>query len=299
MQENPGCIVTKYNFSKLFSKAWYKAIQPQNLISGFSKCGICPYNSEAVKAPIYPTDSQNDDGSEELVQDLDGEMEVVKADTLEDCSGVNTYGRENGEASCMSTSFSHEQVALFNLRYENGYDLFVDPDYVSWLLETHPEDAPAHLMAEVSDPFQPFDPQTSANDMSDFIAELPESYVDERVQEVTLLGDPENKDSISLSITSDVVELSPDTPLVAVSTQPEKDSASIITMTTPKSPISSASDASIEVRGIPSTNSALLTSTGPSALPALTSSISSDTIDTSCGKLFKLEAAHTHECTRV
>ena len=82
MQENPGCVVTKYNFSKLFSKAWYKAIQPQNLISGFSKCGICPYNSEAVKAPIYPTDSQNDNDSEEL--DLDGEMEVVKADTVGD-----------------------------------------------------------------------------------------------------------------------------------------------------------------------------------------------------------------------
>ena len=46
----------------------------------------------------------------------------------------------------MSTSFSPEQVALFNLRYENGYDLLVDPDYVSWLLETHPEDAPAYVI---------------------------------------------------------------------------------------------------------------------------------------------------------
>lgn len=44
-------------------------------------------------------------------------------------------------------------------------------------------------------------------------------YVDQRVQQVTLLGDP---DSTSLSITSDIVELSSlDTPLVAVSTQPE------------------------------------------------------------------------------
>ena len=88
-----GCIVTKYSFSKLFSKAWYKAIQPQNLISGFSKCGISPYNSEA---PIYPTDSQNDDDSEE--PDLDDEMEVVIADTVGDSSGLNTNGRENGEA---------------------------------------------------------------------------------------------------------------------------------------------------------------------------------------------------------
>jgi hypothetical protein len=287
MQENPGCVVTKYNFSKLFSKAWYKAIQPQNLIAGFSKCGICPYNSEAIKAPIYPTDSQNDDDNEDL--DLDGEMAVVKSDTVGDSSGVNLNNSgENGEASCTRTSFSPEQVALFTLRYENGYDLFIDPDYVSWLLETHPEDAPAHITAEVSDPFQQFDDPTSMNDMSDFITDnftfdLPEWYVDERVQEVTLLGDPENKDSISLSIASDVVEPSPDTPLVAVSTQPEK--GSISTMATPKSPISSASDASTEVRGTPSTNPALSASFGPTVQPALTlSPICFDTIDTSRGK---------------
>ena len=146
-------------------------------------------------------------------------------------------------------------------------------------------------MAGVSDPFQPFDDQTSANDISDFIMDssafdLPEWYVDEQVQEVTLLGDPENKDSTSLTITSDVIEqstLSSDTPLVAESTQPEKGSVS--NMATPKSPISSACDASTEVRGTPCTNSSLSMSSGPSVSPALTtSSTSSDTINTSCGK---------------
>ena len=274
MQENPGCVVTKYNFSKLFSKAWYKAIQPQNLIAGFSKCGICPYNSEAVK------------------MDPDGEVEVVKADTVRDSSGVNlNNGRENGEASCMSSSFSPEQVTLFNLHYENGYDLFVDSDYVSWLLETHPEDVPADLTAGVSDPFQPFDDQTSANDMFDFTMDssafdLPEWYVDERVQEVTLLGDPENEDSTSFSIISDIVKqstLSSETPLTTVSNQPEKDT--VLKIATPKSPTTSACCASTEVTGTPSTNSALSKCSGPSILPALTtSSISSDTIDTSCGK---------------
>ena len=129
MQENPGYIVTKFNFSKLFSKAWFKAIQPQNLISGFSKCGICPFNPEAIKAPIYPTNSQNNEDNEEM--DPGGEMEVVTADTVRDDSGMNlNSGGDNSEASCISTSFSPKQVALFNLRYENGYDLFVDPDYV-------------------------------------------------------------------------------------------------------------------------------------------------------------------------
>ena len=65
-------------------------------------------------------------------------MEVVTADAARDSSG-----RENTKASCMHTFFSPEQIALFNLCYENGYDLFVDPDYV--LLGTHPEDVPADV----------------------------------------------------------------------------------------------------------------------------------------------------------
>ena len=149
MQENLGCIVTKFNFSKLFSKAWFKAIQPQNLISGFSTCGICPFNPKAIKAPIYPTNSQNDEDNE--MMDPGGELEVVTADTVRDDNGMNlNSGGDNSEASHTSTS-SPEQVALFNLRYENGYDVFVDPDYVSWLLETHPEDVSADLMTGVSD----------------------------------------------------------------------------------------------------------------------------------------------------
>lgn len=34
---------------------------------------------------------------------------------------------------------------LFQLRYENGYDLFIDPNYVSWLQLHHPESLPEHL----------------------------------------------------------------------------------------------------------------------------------------------------------
>ena len=34
-QQHPGKIVTKYNFSSLFSKAWYGAITPVNIMAGF------------------------------------------------------------------------------------------------------------------------------------------------------------------------------------------------------------------------------------------------------------------------
>ena len=150
MQENPRCVVTKYNFSMLFSKAWYKAIQSQYLIAGFSKCGVCSYNPVAIKAPIYPTNSQNDDNQG---VDPDSETEVVKADTVRDGGSVNSNsGGETGQSShmCTCTSFTPEQVALFTLRMDMISSLIL---IVSWLLDTHPEDVPADLVVGVSDRF--------------------------------------------------------------------------------------------------------------------------------------------------
>ena len=39
MTDNPGAVVMKLGFPKLFSQAWYQAIKPENLISGFRKTG--------------------------------------------------------------------------------------------------------------------------------------------------------------------------------------------------------------------------------------------------------------------
>ena len=84
MQENPGCVVTKYNFQSSFQKHGIKLSNQKKLISGFFKCGIRPFNPEA---PIHPTNSQNDDDNERMNQD--GEMEVVTADAARDSSGKN------------------------------------------------------------------------------------------------------------------------------------------------------------------------------------------------------------------
>ena len=42
--ENPGKVVTRYQFSQLFGQAWMKAMTPPNIISGFSVTGIYPTN---------------------------------------------------------------------------------------------------------------------------------------------------------------------------------------------------------------------------------------------------------------
>ena len=49
MNENTGMVVTKLKFSRLFSKAWVKAIKPETIIIGFRKTGTCPFNKSAIK----------------------------------------------------------------------------------------------------------------------------------------------------------------------------------------------------------------------------------------------------------
>ena len=47
-QKNPGKVITKFNFNKLFSEAWLKSLIPANIIAGFRKCGVYPYNPAAI-----------------------------------------------------------------------------------------------------------------------------------------------------------------------------------------------------------------------------------------------------------
>ena len=38
--------------------------------------------------------------------------------------------------------FTPKQLELFQERYDNGYDLYTDPDYVMWMIDNHPTDVP-------------------------------------------------------------------------------------------------------------------------------------------------------------
>ncbi len=43
-QTNPGKVITKLNFNLVFKPAWESAATPANLVNGFKKCGIYPFN---------------------------------------------------------------------------------------------------------------------------------------------------------------------------------------------------------------------------------------------------------------
>ena len=48
LQSHPGRVITKYQFSQLFSEAWLNTMIPANIISGFKTCGVYPFNPKAV-----------------------------------------------------------------------------------------------------------------------------------------------------------------------------------------------------------------------------------------------------------
>ena len=47
-QSNPGTLITKYNFSPLLNQTWSKMMTPSTICSGFRRCGVYPFNLNAI-----------------------------------------------------------------------------------------------------------------------------------------------------------------------------------------------------------------------------------------------------------
>lgn len=43
-----GKVVTRYEFNQLFSKAWFRAMTAENIVSTFSATGVCPFDRSAL-----------------------------------------------------------------------------------------------------------------------------------------------------------------------------------------------------------------------------------------------------------
>ena len=54
MCANPGKVVSRYNFTQLFARAWAKAMNPANIASGFRATSVYPFDRNAIKIPGVP-----------------------------------------------------------------------------------------------------------------------------------------------------------------------------------------------------------------------------------------------------
>ena len=124
LHHHPGVIISKFNFSRLFSEAWMRALTPSNIIAGFRKCGIHPFNRQAI-----PLNHQADDGS----------TSTADQDSVDEDSVDHMESNSHLPSDELTSRFTPGQIELFKQRLSEGYDLLIDPEYVSWLQLTHPE----------------------------------------------------------------------------------------------------------------------------------------------------------------
>lgn len=107
LQSHPGQVVTKYQFSSLPNEAWMMTMTPTNIVSGFRKCGVHPFNANTITAATIPTAT----------------TAKVQHETKE---------------SDNNPSFTADEETRFRTRYEERCDIFT-PRYKLWLSIHHPE----------------------------------------------------------------------------------------------------------------------------------------------------------------
>ena len=109
LTKNPGQVITTDILASLVADAWPHSHTPLNIMSGFKKRGIYPFNPSAVE------DRQTDPSKAFRSQKPEDKPQPV--------------GEQPSDPG--SPLFTSEQKALFKTRFE-GYDLN-DSAYVAWL----------------------------------------------------------------------------------------------------------------------------------------------------------------------
>lgn len=125
-QANPGAVITKYSFSKLFSQAWLDSLSAHNLIAGFKNCGVHPFNRSAIEVLDDDDDDQSRVTSSNSNATITAEQQIQHSE--------NPGPPIEFEQDLITESMRSK----FEKRYEEGYDL-PDPLYQKWLRITHPE----------------------------------------------------------------------------------------------------------------------------------------------------------------
>ena len=139
IRSNPHKTITKFNFSKLFAEAWLQAVTPANVMAGFKVCGVYPFDRSAIKIHPKPVDKKDCQREKDVVACK--RIRVSDGEERNDASS-NDSAKQQSDAESSPVEFSVEQEELFQRRFNEGYNLFIDPNYVGWLTINHPEALP-------------------------------------------------------------------------------------------------------------------------------------------------------------
>lgn len=81
-----------------------------------------------------------------------------------------------------ASRWTHDELELYERRYENGYDLTIDSKYIAWLEEYHPEEA-SRLQTKSTLPLD-----TSIGDDGDWSSQFEYSYKEPQTQTNSEMG---------------------------------------------------------------------------------------------------------------
>ena len=128
MGQNPGKVVTQYNFSALFSKAWYRSMTIPNAMAAFHTTGIYPFNRSAIQV-MDNTPPVNDQRS------LCAKTGLAFIPLYSPARSERSERSEHLTKRHTETQFTEDEIARFTLRYEEGYDIASDDRYNTWLAQ--------------------------------------------------------------------------------------------------------------------------------------------------------------------
>ena len=110
-------------YETLFSQVLSEGMTIDNIVSGFRCTGMYPFNSSAILSKL-PSSCVSDPSSSS--------------------SGAEPRDVNSQPDHASSTPrFSPEVISQYKERFENGYDIYTDTNYVTWLQEFHPDCVPS------------------------------------------------------------------------------------------------------------------------------------------------------------
>ena len=114
MKQNPGRVITADLLASMVGQAYPTAFTPVNVLSGFKKTGIYPFNPSSVD-----------------------DRQLVPSNALSNTPN-SSQEQPISEGEVQPMLFSPEKEILFQKRFEEGYDV-QDEEYITWVRINHPE----------------------------------------------------------------------------------------------------------------------------------------------------------------
>ncbi len=140
MLENPGKIVTRYQFSMLFGRTWMKGMIPNNIMAGFRVTGVFPTDKYKIlpKSPPKPPTICERTGLRfiplftPLRRSIPLSQSPINIDSFDLSSDIDSENENENECGS-SPEFTNDEISIYIKRKEEGYDLTNDCRYNLWL----------------------------------------------------------------------------------------------------------------------------------------------------------------------